>query len=151
MKTKVGEYKGYKFIYDTDQKTFAAENPQGEEVGTGKTQDEIEKLIDADIKQRHKFPITVIKSTYNSLTLGKITSMNLSDGTFWFVSEQKERSKESVRYGSNFYLANETNLAIVAKVQELRKQIDALEKEIRETKMTLTEPITQQYFGIERR
>ncbi len=108
-----------------------------------KAAEKIDRLVSAESKTG--FPVKVVNSM---LEVGKITSINREEGKVWFSHDDGRRSIEEItgyRRKPRFFAANEANLALVKKDEELTKQILKLESERSELDHSLTEPLT---FGI---
>ncbi len=154
MATKIGEYKGYAILYDRGSRQFTLENAAGEEVGTGKTQEEVEKQADMLSKAQFHFPIRVFLTSGRGVTAARITSINLKEASVWVVEEDvsqygyKQRSKHNLRYTPELYERTEANEKIVAVIQTKREAITQLQNEIHELVEKIEKPITLTYFGL---
>jgi len=154
MATKIGEYKGYTILYDSQSKVFRLENAQGEEVGSGATQEAVETQADALSKTRFPFPIRVFDAQGRDVRASRITSVNLKEVSVWVVEEEmsafgyKQRQKRNIGYSPNLYERTEANEQIAATIKVKKDAITQLETEIKELIATLEKPITPAYFGI---
>lgn len=152
METKIGEVKGYTITYDSRDKLFHLKDAEDEEVGSGKTQDEVEAQADKLIKQGFAFPIPAVqKGGAYFLHLGKVTSVNLENKSCRFVYQEKGeyRSHTKVHLGhTDAYELTEHNKGIFQKVMALREQIDRLQSETAGLIDHLEKPINLAYFGL---
>ena len=152
METKIGEVKGYTITYDDRDKLFHLKNAEGEEVGSGKTQDAVEQQADKLAKQSFTFPLpALLRGGPYSLHLGKVTSVNLEDRACRFVYQEKgeyhSHTKVHLRH-TNAYELTEHNNGIYQKVMAMREQIDRLQSEIAVSLDHLEKPINLAYFGL---
>ncbi|MDO9334145.1 MAG: hypothetical protein Q7T57_06455, partial [Dehalococcoidales bacterium] len=86
MEVKIASIKGYNIFYDTSDKRFELRNEDGEVVGQGKTQEEVEKQ--AELLSKKQFsPITAFMKYDMDLASGRVTSLNLDEQTVWFVPD----------------------------------------------------------------
>ena len=152
METKIGEVKGHTITYATQDKLFHLRNAEGEEVGSGKTQDDVEQQADKLAKQSFPLPIqALLKGGGYSLRLGRVTSVNLDDRSCRFVYQEKElgRSCAKVRLGhTDAYELTEHNNDIHQKVREIEEHIDRLRNECAGLIENLEKPINLAYFGL---
>lgn len=155
METKIGEVKGFTITYDTKDKLFHLKNAEGEEVGSGQTQDDVEKQADKLVKQSFTFPMpALLKGGAYFLGLGKVTSVNLGDRSCRFVYQEKGeyQSQTKVHLGhTHVYELTEHNNDLYQKVRAIREQIDRLQSEITELIDHLEKPINLAYFGLKER
>jgi len=152
METKIGEVKGYTITYDARDKLFYLKNPEGDEVGSGKTQDDVEQQADKLAKQDFTFPVpALLRGGTYFLHLGKVTNVNLKNKSCRFVYQEKGLylSHTKVHLSSaNAYELTEHNNDIYQKVTALREQIDQLQGEIKGLMNQLEKPINLDFFGL---
>lgn len=148
METKIAVVKGYTVVYETRDRSFKLLTSDGQEVGSGKTQDEVEAQADKLAKQGYKFPIAAMQAAFQNLQLGRVTSVNLSEKSVYFVTDaSRRRCKEKLRY-SHLYEATERNLQLANEVATRRSQIEKIEENIRELMGMLENPINLEYFNL---
>lgn len=155
METIIGEVKGYTMFYDNRNHLFTLRDSEGEEVGSGKTQEEVEEQADKLSKEGYKFPIEALQHSMLYLYAGRVTSINPSDKSVRFVRAKVEgdrfygggHTKEKLRY-SHLYEATEANQKIAGEVANRRAQISQLEGEIENLLCQLEKPINLEYFGL---
>lgn len=151
METKIGEVKGYAIVYDTHDKLFHLRNSDNEEVGSGKTQEDVEKLADKMAKQSYQFPIPALRAGGNRLDQGKVSSLNIEDKSVRFVYGEKDsyRShvKEHLRY-SHLHELTKHNEEIFGQVKARQNKLQEIEGEIKTLIDKLDKPINLAYFNL---
>jgi hypothetical protein len=151
METKIGEAKGYAIVYDSRDKLFRLRDKDDVDVGSGKTQEEVEKKADALAKQSFKFPIPALERSNLYLRKGKITSLNIDDKSTQFVYDDKSigsHTKMHLRYDKVHELTPQ-NEEIFKQVTAEREKIGEIEKEIEALIGKLEKPINLSYFSLE--
>lgn len=157
METKIAERKGYQMFYDSGQKLFSLKDAEGDVVGQGKTQDEVEQQADKLSKQKYQFPIKAFQISQLFVYPGKVTSLNLSDRSIYFVYDPspegdtpyryRTRSKERLVY-CNVYEATQANEDIIEQVSSRREGIKNLEGEVKDLLSRLENKMNLQYFNL---
>jgi hypothetical protein len=149
-KVKITEVQGLQIWYDGRGKIFTLENAQGDVLGSGKTQDEVEEQAKVYAKAAYHFPINAFESYGMNVKPVKLTSVNIKGKALWLVRENGERTKHSFSYGGDsIFEITPHNQEIVTKVHALRDKIDLLEQEAREAIKDLEKPINKEYFGLQ--
>jgi len=151
METKIGEVRGFVIVYDTKDKLFHLRNADNEEVGSGKTQEEVEKQADTLAKQAYRFPISALIISGNRLELGKVTSINIEDKSVRFVYAEKGfyHSHTKVHLGhSNLQELTEHNEEITNQVKARWDKIAEIEDEVKALIDKLDKPINLAYFNL---
>jgi len=151
---KVGERKGFAIMYDARMREFSLRNSNNDEVGSGKTQEDVEKQADKLAKQKFQFPILALAVDRLHVKEGKITSLNADDVSVWFVSSEKSpyygggsRSKCSLRY-SRFHEQTEYNVGLSKKIAAKKAKIEEIEQEIKVMIDQMDKRIGLEYFGL---
>lgn len=149
MGTKIGTVDGYSIEYDRRDRLFHLVNAAGEDVGSGKTQEDVEAEAKKLSKQKWTFPIPVIISYRGPAEFqrGRVTSVDLGHNAVWFVASDGSRSKRYLS-GETFYEATTNNQDILPKVAACRQRIKAIEGEIEQLKRGLDCPVDLAYFGL---
>lgn len=154
MKTKVVDFRGYTIFYNTTDRLFHLEDAEGADIGSGKTQEEVEELAKKVSKLRHKFPIDAFKVSNLYVYSGRVTSLNPDDSSVRFVygedagySSQGSHTKERIRW-AKIYEATEANKEVVVRIGELRSKIKAFEAEIGDLIKALEKPMDSKYFNL---
>jgi len=151
METNIGEVKGYTITYDSRDKLFRLKNAEGEEVGSGKTQDEVEQQADKLSKQGFTFPIPALLAGSWHIDKGKVTSVNLGDRSATFIyhdkADYRSRAKIHLRT-SHAHELTPKNEQIYQEVVQREEQVLKLHKEIEQFTKELENPINLSYFGL---
>ena len=151
MKTEIGEVKGYKIVYDSQGREFKLLNSDGECVGSGKTQEEVEAQAEKLSKQQYTFPIQALRVSGQELRPGRVTSINLSDESVRFVYDVKPwgttHTKVTLRY-SDVYEATAHNQEIAEKIAKRREQIEELSAQIGVLLAGLEVKLNTEYFKL---
>jgi len=151
METKICELKGYTIVYNTRDKLFHLRNAENEEVGSGKTQEEVEKQADKLAKQVYHFPIQALIHAGNRLEQGKVTSLNIEDESIRFVYANKRfyhnHTKNHLRF-SKVYELTEHNKEILRQVNDKEAKVRDLEAEISALIEHLDKRIDLAYFNL---
>jgi hypothetical protein len=150
METKIGEAKGYAIVYDSRDRLFRLRDKDDVDVGSGKTQEEVEKKADALAKQNFKLPIPALEHSGLYLWRGKITSLNIDDKSAQFVYDDKKHgshSKIHLHYDRVHELTPQ-NEEIFKQVMAGRNTIVGIEKGIEALMEKLEKPINLSYFGL---
>lgn len=148
--TKIGEAKGYTIVYDSHDRLFYLRDKDDIDVGSGKTQEEVEKKADALAKQGFNFPILALEKTNLYLRKGKVTSLNIDDRSAYFVYDDKNvgsHTKIHLHYDKVYELTPE-NEVVFNQVMAGRNTIVRVEKEIEALLGKLEKPINLSYFGL---
>lgn len=153
METKLGEVKGYTITYDTRDKLFRLKNKNGDEVGSGKSQDDVELKAEKLSKQPFKFPIVALKVSHLSIEKGRVTSFNADDRAAYFSFDNKSYgSHMKLRLGCDkAYELTEANSRLYDEVFKCRSQIKEIEGKIESLIKELEKPINLDYFGLKER
>ena len=153
METRIGEVKGYSIYYDTRDKLFRLKDGEGNEVGKGKTQDEVEKQADKLAKMAFTFPILALIEEGLSLKPGKVTSVNIEGRSCMFIYTEKEgyysKTKVHLRY-SRVHERTPNNEATYLEIKAKRDEIKQAEEEITALIAKLEKPIDLDYFSLKR-
>ncbi|MBU1082469.1 MAG: hypothetical protein KKB59_18430 [Spirochaetes bacterium] len=150
METKIGEVKGYTIVYDSRDRLFCLRDKDGADVGSGATQEEVEKKADVLAKQSFKFPIPALESTGRYLQKGKITSFNIDNKSAQFVYEDRtygSHTKIHLRHDKVHELTPQ-NEEISKEVTARRNKIAEIETEVGALISKLEKPINLSYFGL---
>lgn len=140
---EVGTYKTSKIFYDPQEKQFTLQDVAGNILATAASQDELEKKAEKVTKQKLNLPMPVLYSRYHSLVSGRITSVDLSNRTCYFVPDNKilGYSKEKLYLNFNhIYPCTCHNLDIQKQIQAIADQENNLQK-MREEAMARLESI----------
>ncbi len=154
LEIKIASIKGYDIFYATRDRRFELRNQDGEVVGQGKTQDEVEKQ--AELLSKKQFsPIAAFKQYDVVLEPGRITSLNIDEQTVWFVPEKKTgpswertRQKVSLRHSTSMFEATEKNQEIAKVVESKVAEIHRIEKDIESLISTMEKVVNLAYFGL---
>ncbi len=149
---KVGERKGFVIMYDPSGKDFHLQNSDGDEVGSGKTQEDMEKVADKLSKLKFQFPILAFNVSSGRVEEGKVTSLNVDERTIWFVGTVSRgygsgRSKRHLRY-RHVFEKTEHNVALVGEIGMLRAKIKNMEEDISMMIGQFDKPMNSKYFGL---
>ncbi len=148
---KVGERKGFVIMYDPGGKDFHLQNSDGDEVGSGKTQDDMEKVADKLSKLKFQFPVLAFNVSGGRVEEGKVTSLNVDERTIWFVGPVRGygsgRSKRRLRHRDVFE-KTEHNVALVGEIGMLRAKIKNMEEDISTMIGQFDKPMNSKYFGL---
>jgi len=150
---KIATTKGYTVLYDEKLKRFILEDTEGDEVGSGATQEDVELKAEKLSKQAFKFPIPALKVSHLALEQGRVTSVNQDDRSAYFAFDDKTKGshvKLHLAY-DHAYELTEVNSRIYAEVEESRSQIKAIEAKIKSLIAQLEKPIDLSYFGLKER
>lgn len=157
METKIGRAKNYDMFYDSNRKLFILRDDAGEEVATGLTQVELEKQADKLAKQKFTFPIEAIRySGPRTLAQGRVTSLNISERSVWFVQNKGEgaysyRAKERLGLHSpNLFELTDHNEEILRQIREHQATVNSLEEKIGALAKEFEKPMDLEYFGLEK-
>ena len=169
MGVTIKTYKGYRVDYEENRRggqCLVAYDEEKEEAASAENLEELEKKLDRLAKSKFKLPLRVVKVRSGGyIELGNISSVNVIDRSCRFVpdppagGEDKSRmysrhthEKLHLRWNeSGTYLYSEENMAIAKKLSEIADKRTALQEKFDELMLTLTNPITAEYFGMERR
>ena len=155
METKITEVEGYTIVYEPRDKAFYLKDTEGETVGQGKTQDEVEEQAKKLAKSAFK-PVVALKVTGLRLATGRVTSLNLGGESVRFSYDDKRQTgwggrgatKEQLRY-AGLYVLTDLNKSLVEDVEDRQQQIAMLEDQIRALIAQLEKPINLAYFNLE--
>lgn len=151
---KISEVKGYTVWYSPPYKKFLLLDKDGNEVGSGQTQDEVEQKAKKLTKSTYKFPIPAFKVHYQDRVVkGRITSINPQNRTLYFSYDDKKlgsHEKVHLRWDKNLVKVTDANSRIQEQVEGHRAQIKSIEDQIHALIGQLEEPITPEYFGMEK-
>jgi hypothetical protein len=148
---KIQDKNGYSVFYDPERKLFYLEDAEGNEVGSASTQDKVEALIPEITKLAFKLPIPAILSLHSSVEKGRITSLNLHQGTAYFSYDDKGHGtteKIALQYDKAVYELTEGNERIVSQIEKNLAQKKRLTDQIEALKEQFERPINLEYFGM---
>lgn len=152
METRLGEVKGYKLVYDTYAKIFRLKDSDGETVGEGLTQDEVERQAEVLRRSAYAFPISaLIVGRGGRLEFGRVTSLNIGDWSVRFAWDDKSQGshrKVDLRYGHSLYEATEANKAIGKQLDAKADEVKRLDAEMALLIKQLEKPIGSERFGL---
>lgn len=169
MGVTIKTYKTFRIDYEENRRggrCFVAYDEEKEEVASAENLEELEKKLDRLAKSKFNLPLRVVKVRSGGyIELGNISSVNVIDRSCRFVpdppAEGEEKSRMYSRHTheklhlrwneSGTYLYSEANIAIAKKLSEIDAKREALKNEFDGLMLTLTNPITAEYFGMERR
>lgn len=145
---KVGERKGFAIMYDARFKEFRLRNSNTDEVGSGKTQEDVERQADKLAKQKYQFPIPAFKVNGFHITEGKVTSLNADDVSVWFVAPgYGGRSKHNLRY-CHIHEKTECNVGLLKKIIAEEAKIEEIEQDIKAMINQMDKRMDLEYFGL---
>lgn len=147
---KITSIRGYDIFYDGRQKQFELRNTDGEVVGQGKTQEEVEKQAEL-LSKRQFSPIAAFGKYGWNLIPGRVTSLNIDEQTVWFVPEKKtyhSRDKINLRHNTSVFEATEKNQEIAKLVESKVAEVHRIEKEIESLISTMEKMVNLAYFGL---
>ena len=151
MTTKVGDIRGYGINYDSRSKKFTLTDSNGDQVGEGKTQDEVEAQAEKLAKTQFPFPIEAFMVSHLELLLGRITSLDTNDRRVWFSFADKTgyrtREKADPDY-RKIYAVTPANKRILAAIAERHASIASIEEAIAGLIKDLEKRIDLKYFGL---
>jgi len=149
METEVGKFRSYTILYGNRDRLFHLRDTDGQDVGSGKTQEEVEEQAKKLIKLAYKFPIEALSVSGLSVFKGKVTSLNPSDYSVRFVyAKERLVTKERLRGGSNIYEATEANKEIADQIDIARGHIKETEGRIKSLIGRLERPMNMEYFKL---
>ncbi len=154
MQTEVGKFRGYTILYDSRDRLFRLRDADGQDVGSGKTQEEAEEQAKKLIKLAYKFPIEALKVSNLYVSRGKVTSLNPSDCSMRFVFAKDQASlygtvmKVHLRRGPDIYEATEANKEIANQIDVARGHIKEIEGRIPSLIEQLERPMNMEYFKL---
>lgn len=147
---------GYTIEYDNDSfmHNFSLKK-DGVEVKSDKTQEALEQYLERISKSDNKFktPIKAFNFAHErSIDTGVITSANLIDESFWFISDDKAkwRSRRKENLSDKYYELTEENLFKINQIKERITTIKNLEKEITDIANSFELQITRDYISAKR-
>lgn len=152
METEVGKFRGYTILYDNRDRLFHLRDADGQDVGSGKTQEDAEEHAKKLVKLAYKFPIEALSVSGSYVFKGKVTSLNPDDYSVRFAyAEHRAATKEHLRRGSHIYEATEANKEIASQVDMARGHIKEIEEKIRSLISQLERPMNLKYFKLPER
>lgn len=155
METKIAEFEGFTIVYEPRDKMFYLKDADGEVVGQGKTQDEVEEQAKKLAKRGFK-PVAALRVARLELEPGRVTSINLADQSVRFSFDEKNHSaygsrgaiKVNLRYSPGMYEMTDQNRSIKEQVDGLLAEYKRIEEQIRDLMKQLEKPINLDYFNL---
>ena len=147
---KITEVQGYTIDYEPGHKKFYLKDSEGEIVGQGKTQQEVEDQAKKLAKRGFK-PIAALKRSNLVLDMGRVTSLNLADHSVRFSFDDRKGSgaiKARLSYGTEIYELTDYNRLIKEQIDGLFAETQRIEKRIRDLMEQLEKPINLKYFDL---
>jgi len=156
METKIAEVEGYTIVYEPRDKAFYLKDANGDVVGQGKTQDEVEEQA-KKLAKRGFEPIAALRGGHLELEPGRVTSINLAEQSVRFSFDEKKHTtygsrgaiKVGLRYSPALYELTHQNQSIKEQTDGLREQMNSLEEQIKGLFKQLEKPINAKYFGLQ--
>lgn len=153
---KVSEREGLTITYDSVYKEFRLRNCDSEEVGSGKTQEDVERQADKLSKQKFQFPILALAVNGLRVEDGKVTSLNIDGKTVWFVGpsagrysgDRGVRSNHNLRY-CHIHEKTECNAVLLKKIVAQRIKVEEIEQDIKKQIDLMDKRMDLKYFGLE--
>ena len=146
---KVGAKDGFATFYDPVEKRFILRDPDGNEVGSGITQEKTEGKISELLRSRLKLPVRAIFWYYGIPHCGRVTSATLQQDSVWFAWDDKKLGRAAkVHLGGAAQLweltpANEQRIIEIGALQNQAKELQA---KIGDMVSQLEKPISREYF-----
>lgn len=137
------DYKGYTICVNESDGFFTINDVHGRYETLTSAKSKIDTILKAEVKG--VFPVPAITKSFY---MGKITSANLDTQYCQFTREDGQRRKERILDYSGrhqFFVTNQNNIALYNKYQELTKNIQDLQIQLRALEDNLTEPIKELY------
>ena len=154
MKTKIGKVETFDLYYDTGRRKFCLENAEGDEVATAQTQAEVEEQAKQLLKKQLSLPIPAFRVSSHAVIRGRITSINPSERSAWFVADKGEhgtygsgREKVDFRY-LHLYQVTPANEETAKAIKERLNAIALFGKEIADLIKKLEKHINEQFFNL---
>ncbi|MBA7568637.1 hypothetical protein ES708_10371 [subsurface metagenome] len=151
METRIGEFRDYGIFYDSRNKKFILKDSEGEEVASGKTQDEVEAQAEKIAKAAFKFPIPALVVEGDRTYAGKITSLNIDDKSciFSYDGSHPYHSRTKIRLShQKAYPLTRHNGYIHKEIAGKMIAIERLQEQIRDQTKLLEKPIDAEFFGL---
>lgn len=147
MDVIIATLEGYTIGYDPRGKEFYLKDSEGEVVGQGKTQEDVEEQAKKLSKSGFK-PIAAFRKGLLELNGGRVTSLNMADNSVRFSADGKSSVKVSLRYDRGLFELTAHNELIKHKVDALLVESHKTEEQIKELLNQLDKPISLEYFGL---
>ncbi len=152
MQHKIKEVQGYQVVYDDSDKNFKLLNAEGDMVAFSAAQESVERKVEELKKLGFNFPIRAI---YNH-TLGRVTSLNVSDRSVRFVPDEPDdkkwgyRSKYKVDLShSGLFEETEENKVICQNIQAQEDNVRMIRENIKSLEGELKDPFNHEYFHVD--
>ena len=147
MTITIATLEGYTIDYDPRGKKFYLIDSDGEVVGQGKTQEDVEEQAKKLSKSGFK-PIAAFRKSILQLQSGRVTSLNMADHSVRFSADGKSSTKVSLRYDRGLFELTAYNQLIKNQVDALVVESHKVEEQIKELLNQLDKPMDLEYFGL---
>lgn len=154
METEVGKFRSYTILYNSRDRLFHLRDADGQDVGSGKTQEEAEEQAKKLIKLAFKFPVEALKVINLYVSRGKVTSLNPADPSIRFVFAKDQAApygtvmKVYLKWSQGIYEATEANKEIADQIDIARGHIKEMEGRIKNLIERLERPMDMEYFKL---
>lgn len=142
---EIGTSNGFKVFYR--YRAFVAVGESGEEIANAQTEDILDAKLDKLVRDSHKvknFPAVEIRSS-GGFSIGKITSYNEIESSFWFTQDTPTygsgRSKENFNR-TNVFALTEKNKELIRLLTIKEELVEKASKEMQELVKQIEQPVT---------